>query len=253
MSVPITLMTRKRGATESASPMLAQLKGKRLGVLQEPEEGEKLSVGLMKELTGNDEVTARPLFMDPITFKPQIKFAIPCNNLPEVPARDKGTWRRLRVINHEMEFVDKPNPKIKTQRKIDRSLKDKLESLAPQFIGFLIDRYINVYLKTGMPTATSVDFATNAYSQDNNCIKQFCENRIEVTGKTTDRISLRSVWEEFKNYHKEEHDGNKRPIQKEVYGYFATTYGAATKGRGGMSYSGIIFAGDDDVDNEGDL
>lgn len=253
MSVPVTLMTRKRGATESASPMMAQLKGKRLGVLQEPEEGEKLSVGLMKELTGNDEVTARPLFMDPITFKPQIKFAIPCNNLPEVPARDKGTWRRLRVINHEMEFVDKPNPKIKTQKKIDRSLKDKLEGFAPQFMAFLIDRYINVYLKNGMPSAPSVDYATNMYNQENNCIKQFCENKFEVTGKKTDRISIRTVWDEFKSYHKEEHEGTKRPLQKELYAFLTSEYGAPTGGRGGKSYSGIIFAGDDEIDENVDL
>lgn len=248
MSVPVTLLTRKRGATESASPMLAQLKGKRLGVLQEPEEGEKLSVGLMKELTGNDEITARPLFNDPITFKPQIKFTIPCNNLPEVPARDKGTWRRLRVIDHKMEFVDKPDPKILTQKKIDRNLKDKLESLAPQFMAFLIHRYINVYKKEGINVPNSVTFATNMYNQDNNCLKQFCESKLEVTGKKTDRISQKNLWEDFKQYHKEEHENNKRPPQKELYSYLDTVYGKATSGKSGKCYSGIIFSGEDEVD-----
>jgi phage/plasmid-associated DNA primase len=253
MSVPVTLLTRKRGATESASPMLAQLKGKRLGVLQEPEEGEKLSVGLMKELTGNDEITARPLFSDPVTFKPQIKFTIPCNNLPEVPARDKGTWRRLRVIDHTMEFVDKPDPKIPTQKKIDRSLKDRLESFAPQFMSFLIDRYMTVYKKTGLKVPDSVSFATNMYNQDNNCLKQFCESRLEVTGKKTDRISKKTLWEEFKLYHKEEHDGNKRPPQKELYSYLETAYGKATSGKGGVCHTGIVFSGEDEVDESVDL
>lgn len=253
MSVPVTLLTRKRGATESASPMLAQLKGKRLGVLQEPEEGEKLSVGLMKELTGNDEITARPLFSEPITFKPQIKFTIPCNNLPDVPARDKVTWRRLRVIDHVIEFVDKPDPKNSNQKKIDRSLKDKLEFLAPQFLSFLIDRYINKYKKEGMSVPNSVSFATNMYNQDNNCLKQFCENKLETTGKKTDKISQRTLWDEFKQYHKDEHEKSKRPHQKELYAYLDTTYGKAINGRGGKCYSGIVFAGDDDIDESVDI
>lgn len=253
MSVPVTLLTRKRAGSENATPMLAQLKGKRLGVLQEPEEGEKLHVGLMKELTGNDEITARPMFESPITFKPQIKFAIPCNNLPEVPARDKGTWRRLRVIDHQMEFVDKPDPKQKHQRKIDRTLKERLEDMAPQFLSFLINRYLNVYMKEGLKVPASVTFATNMYNQDNNCIKQFCDTKLETTGKKTDRISQRTLWEEFKQYFKEEHDGNKRPIQREVYSYLTKTYGPATAGKGGKSYSGIIFSGDDEEDENIDM
>lgn len=253
MSVPVTLLTRKRAATESASPMLAQLKGKRLGVLQEPEEGEKLSVGLMKELTGNDEITARPLFNEPVTFKPQIKFAIPCNNLPEVPARDKGTWRRLRVIDHQMEFIDKPDPKQPNQKKIDRSLKDRLESFAPQFIAFLINRYINVYQKEGLTVPSSVTFATNMYNQDNNCIKQFCDSKLEVTGKKTDRISQSTLWNEFKTYFKEEHENGKRPVQRELYSYLAKAFGPATSGRGGKCYSGIVFSGDDEENENIDL
>lgn len=253
MSVPITLLTRKRAGSENATPMLAQLKGKRLGVLQEPEEGEKLHVGLMKELTGNDEISARPMFESPITFKPQIKFAIPCNNLPEVPARDKGTWRRLRVIDHKMEFVDKPDPKHPNQKKIDRTLKEKLESIAGQFMSFLIDRYLNVYIKSGLKPPDSVIFATNVYNQDNNCIKQFCENKLEATGKKTDRINQKTLWDEFKQYFKEEQEGNKRPVQREFYNYLTRTYGAPTFGKGGKSFSGIIFSGDDEENENVDL
>ncbi|ADO67528.1 putative VV D5-type primase/helicase [Cafeteria roenbergensis virus] len=253
MSVPVTLLTRKRAGSENATPMLAQLKGKRLGVLQEPEEGEKLHVGLMKELTGNDEITARPMFESPITFKPQIKFAIPCNNLPEVPARDKGTWRRLRVIDHLMEFVDKPNQKYPNQKQIDRTLKEKLEGMAGQFMSFLIDRYINVYVKKGMKVPNSVTFSTNVYNQDNNCIKQFCESKFEVTGKKTDTISQKTIWEEFKQYFKEEQEGNKRPIQREFYSYLDKTYGQAISGKGGKKYCGIIFSGDDEENEDVDL
>lgn len=251
MSVPITLLTRKRAGSENASPLLAQIKGKRLGVLQEPEEGEKLHVGLMKELTGNDEITARPLFESSITFRPQIKFAIPCNNLPEVPARDKGTWRRIRVIDHKMEFVDHPDPKQPNQRKKDNTLKLNLENYAGQFLSFLIDRYLNVYMKYDeIPVPDSVKFSTNLYNQDNNCIKQFCETKLETTGKKTDHITSKILWDEFKQYFKEEHGENKRPMQRELYNYLTKSYGPPTTGKGGQRYNGIIFSGDDEENQE---
>lgn len=249
MSVPVTLMTRKRGGAEQASPVLAQLKGKRLGVLQEPEEGEKLSVGLMKELTGNDEVQARKLHQDPMSFKPQIKFAIPCNILPEVPARDKGTWRRLRVIDHPSEFVS--NPKQSNQKKKDASLKYTLPDLAPQFMSFLVHRYLTIYLKDGLKECDSVNYATKLYSQDNNCIEQFIETKIEKTGKKSDKITFTTLWSEFKNYLKEEHENLKRPAQREVQKIFDKEFGKIkNQGKGGKFYSGIIFIQEDDLDDE---
>jgi P4 family phage/plasmid primase-like protien len=250
MSVPITLLTRKRAGAEQASPVLAQLKGKRLGVLQEPEEGEELSVGLMKELTGNDEIQARKLHQDPITFKPQIKFAIPCNNLPKVPARDKGTWRRLRVIDHPSEFVESPDSKQKHQKKRDDSLKYMLPDLAPQFMSFLIHRYLNVYQKTGLKICESVNYATNMYNQDNNCIKQFVDSKLEITKNKSDKLTHDKIWEEFKAFFKSEFEsvGNKRPTSKELMNYCIQVLGQMN----GKFYTGVILAntnGDaDDVD-----
>lgn len=246
MSVPITLLTRKRGGTENASPMLAQIKGKRLGVLQEPEEGEKLHVGLMKELTGNDEISARPMYEDPITFKPQIKFAIPCNNLPEVPARDKGTWRRLRVIDHVMEFVKHPDKKNKFQKKIDYTLKEKLEGFATQLMSFLIDRYLNVYCKEGLDVPDSVTYATNMYNQENNCIKQFVDNKIQITGNKTDKISCSTLWHEFKNYMKEDHESIKRPTRKELESFCSKELGKIVKG----GFMGVVFSVEDEIDDK---
>jgi len=251
MSVPITLMTRKRGGAEQASPVLAQLKGKRLGVLQEPEEGERLSVGLMKELTGNDEVQARKLHQDPISFKPQIKFAIPCNNLPEVPARDKGTWRRLRVIDHPSEFVS--NPKLENQKKKDASLKYELPDMAAQFMSFLIHRYLTVYLKDGLIDCDSVNYATKIYSQDNNCIEQFIELKLQKTGDKKDKITLTTLWSEFKTYLKDEHENTKRPAQREVITILNREFGKIkSQGKGGRYYTGVVFIQEDDMDDEAD-
>ena len=48
-TVPITLVTNKRQTIGGASPEIAQLKGKRYAVMQEPSENMQLNEGIMKE------------------------------------------------------------------------------------------------------------------------------------------------------------------------------------------------------------
>ncbi|KAI9334201.1 hypothetical protein DFJ73DRAFT_764177 [Zopfochytrium polystomum] len=50
----VTLMTRKRGDPNQASPELVKYRTKRFVFLSEPEDGEKLNIGLLKELTGEN-------------------------------------------------------------------------------------------------------------------------------------------------------------------------------------------------------
>ena len=58
-------MTRKRGSSGQASPELARIKGRRIGVCQEPDNGETLNCGHLKELTGNDTIMVRQLYEKP--------------------------------------------------------------------------------------------------------------------------------------------------------------------------------------------
>jgi P4 family phage/plasmid primase-like protien len=142
--VPISLLTRKRGSSSSATPELADKYGKRLVVVQEPEHNDTVYVGQMKEYTGKDTIQARPLYGDPFYYKPQFTMVLTCNNLPYIPATDNGTWRRLRVVPFESEFVDE-NPTGERQFAKDEELAEEFPEWRQPLMWLIITKYYPIY------------------------------------------------------------------------------------------------------------
>lgn len=104
----VGVLTQKRGAANGPSPELHKTKGTRFVTLHEPDTDSTLNVGLMKGMTGGDEITARGLNKDPISFKPQFKMVICCNDKPKLPPNDGGVWRRIALVEFVSKFVDAP-------------------------------------------------------------------------------------------------------------------------------------------------
>lgn len=212
----ISMITRKRGNSSQASPELAILKGARCGCFQETDDGEKINVGMMKEITGNDTIYARPLYCEPIEFKPQIKFYLACNQLPAVPSTDGGTWRRLRVIGFNSKFVE--SPEKQNEFLIDNSLKEKMENWGPIFGSYLIHLYVNEYKKlTGpIPTPDAVKYSTDSYKMENDHFTEFFNVRIVITNCKDDIISIKTMYDKFKEWFKFSHEGCPVPAQNEL-------------------------------------
>lgn len=245
---PITIFTRKRSSSGQATPELAQIKGKRVGICQEPEGGEKLHVGLMKELTGNDQFYARPLFKDPIMIKPQIKFVLTCNNKPEVGARDRGTWRRIRVVHFGVEFVE--NPTKPHQAKIDRNLKNCLADWAPQFMGLLIHTYINTYKKKGLKEPKEIRDETKDYEKESDHFSEFFDERLEKVEDNSMTLTRATIWKDFKQWFNDEHKQHKLPLRKEFEEYIKSILGPFVKSK----WFGVAFKREDSSsDDDGEL
>jgi P4 family phage/plasmid primase-like protien len=219
ITCPITILTGKRGQSSQASPELARLKGVRIGVFQEPNSGDTLNVGTLKELTGNDKFMARKLHQDPIEIKPQVKFFMACNDKPEDLPDDGGTWRRIRVIDFISKFVEKhdldknkPNMYL-----IDNKLKHNLPDWGPIFAGYLIHIYKNDYCNKKLYEPADVLASTNDYRMDNNHFIEYFNFRIIETQDDTDIIGKKTIWTDFKTWFKEFKDGNKQPKAKKLY------------------------------------
>jgi|GEM_PF-2332646 len=94
---------------------IAQLFGKRMAVASEIGEGSRWNDALMKDLTGDDEITAHKMRCDPFTFRPSHTLWVFGNVRPSFTARDKAWTRRLKPIRFEKVHADEnaSHPEVK--------------------------------------------------------------------------------------------------------------------------------------------
>lgn len=202
ITLPISLLTHKRCSSNQATPEIAATKGKRFCILQEPENNDTINVGMMKEYTGGDKIMARALFKEPVEFKPQFKMILTCNKLPDVPSSDKGTWRRIKVVEFNSVFTDNPNSNKKNEFKKDKNLTKKFETWAPYFLSILL-HYFEKYKKEGLVEPEEVIAPTKKYCQRSDPFSDFCEEQLIHTDNKKDIIKIDDLYKYFIEWFKE--------------------------------------------------
>ena len=86
------------GCRRNVKPELAEVKGMRLLIASELDEGQRLSTGIVKQLCSTDLIEGEKKYKDPFKFRPTHTLVLYTNHLPKVGATDAGIWRRLIVI-----------------------------------------------------------------------------------------------------------------------------------------------------------
>lgn len=200
VACPITIVTRKRNASNQASPELARLKSKRCAIFQETDENEQFNVGILKELTGADKFMVRPMYREPFEVKFQVKWFLCCNKLPTVNAQDEGTWRRLKVIEYLSRFLPNPNPNKANEFPIDTSLKRELNTWAPYFASYLIHLHVSEYKKLpkGIPEPPEVQSSSNTYRNESDTVNKFITEYIEIVPESNVIHLNGSIWDQYR-------------------------------------------------------
>jgi len=236
-TVPITLVTEKRGLIGGTSDEVLKLKGVRYAVMQEPSKNVKLNEGIMKELTGGDPIQARGLYSESEIFQPQFNLVVCTNNLFDVDSNDDGTWRRIKKVDFMSKFIDEgedyndDTPYIFPK---DKTLKDKLPTFAPIFASMLVKR---AFETDGIVVdCQTIINASNKYRKGQDHIAAFVSERIIKTGVKTDKIGKNGINSEFKLWFQQEQGNRKVPKGQELYDYMDKKFGAHTsKGWIGVS------------------
>jgi P4 family phage/plasmid primase-like protien len=236
--LPIALLTQKRAASNAAQSELERTKGRRFAVMQEPSENERLNIGLMKELSGQDRILVRTLFKEPYEFKPQFKMILTCNELPEVPSDDGGTWRRIKVCNFSSRFCE--NPVVnKNEFHMDLELTDKFDKWKEVFISMMIERHKHIN-PSSIIEPSEVRIATESYKQNNDIIGQFINEKIIIDEEIREpRVTITKLYNDFRIWCSSNViKGKKCPDRNQLKAYFEKLLGVPydNKGWRGISY-----------------
>lgn len=230
-TMPHTVLTRKSQNASNATPEMADKRGVRFVVLNEPDNNDEINVGKMKELAGNDKILARALHSDPFYFKPQFKMILVCNKLPYINSDDGGTWRRVRVTPWDSRFLD-PDEEITNPEKEfykDFELDAKMERWTPAFMWLLINKYYRQYKEEGMIEPYKVKEFSDKYRKESDYFFEFLSANFEATYSKKDRILYKVFAEEFRAWFAEMYSGRKLPVKKDIIEYYTSNDFRITK------------------------
>jgi len=232
-TVPVTLVTRERLNIGTASPEVAALAGVRLAVMQETSKTDKINEGPMKDLTGGDPITARALYKEPITFRPQFKLVLCTNNLPEIESQDDGTWRRVKVVDFESKFHRRPyedenhfpKDRYPYQYPIETKLPKKFDKWAPILMSMLIDRVVQT--QGEVIDCERVVASSDKYREGQDYLLEFIKDNIEPCEGS--RIQKTALLPKFRFWFKANH-GRGAPKSQELWDFMEKRYGQYKKG-----------------------
>jgi phage/plasmid-associated DNA primase len=204
-NLPNDILTKRIDKPGCPNPDIYKARGKRFLNTTEPEENEPILEGTTKQLTGGDVLTARGLFKEPISYKPQFLLVLQCNIVPQLTTLTNGSVRRIRLVPFPFQFVQ--DPKLQNERKGDANVKNvkcRSKEWRDEFILMLLEQYQRVKNLTNIPIPLLVKETTEQYIQENNYVGSwFKENYIKINDLDENGnsyyIRSKSLYEDFRN------------------------------------------------------
>ena len=251
-------------SSSSARPELARARGRRIATINEITQEDTLNIGVIKELSGNDEFFARNLFEKGADIKPQFTMFIQCNKPPRVPSSDAATWNRLRILPYESKFVLLKDggqvPETEKEQyeqkvfKADIGFEYKLMNLRQAFLWLLFERYKVYKLKGGLADIKEVQTATQEYRTNNDVFSQFASEKIRKASNSDCRLTVSDAYVAFKAWYKNNYESyakqviSKVDFVKEVSKHICPV--TATKNGKTQYWDGYTLAQEDDAFEE---
>lgn len=169
-NAPLTLFQRNINATNSDDLMMTV--HKRFLVSSEVMVAAKINEQRLKTMTGGDQITARLLYKNNITFQPTAKPWIFVNHRPRVDDDSHGFWRRVRMIPFNRKFVEGVDA--------DLNLPAELTKEYPGILNWLIRGCLDWQREGLSPTPSKVKAATEDYQAENDALADFIADECVV-------------------------------------------------------------------------
>lgn len=182
-----SLTGRNRRGGGDATPDLMPMIGARFVRTSEPDEGQRLQEGLIKELTGGEPILIRALNENFVKVYPIFKLTISGNHKPEIHGGDDGIWRRVLLVPFDVQIPpDERDPDLKVKLLEERS----------GILNWLVQGLLD-YLRGGLRVPEAVSAATTEYREDSDPVGTFLVECCTVTGDAEDTITAKELTRAF--------------------------------------------------------
>ena len=156
------LMAKRAGGVPND---VARLKGARFVAASETEEGRRLAESLVKDLTGQDTISARFMRAEWFDFKPTHKLWLSTNHKPEIRGTDPAIWRRIRLVPWSVAIPPAEQ---------DRRLAEKLRGELPGILAWIVRGCLE-WRREGLKAPDDVRHATAAYRTEMDVLGAFLQ------------------------------------------------------------------------------
>lgn len=179
------------GCRRNIKPEMAEVKGKRLLIAAEMQEGARLNDSTVKQLCSTDDIFAEKKYKDPFSFKPCHTLVLYTNHLPRVSASDDGIWRRLIVIPFNAKITGKSDIKNYSEYLYDNA--------GEAILSWVIEGSRKVIeLNYQIPVPACVQEAINEYHSQNDWFGHFLADKCEVDDSYKESSS--ALYQVYRNY-----------------------------------------------------
>lgn len=235
-------MLLDQGRSRSAagpSPDIMALKGLRMAVASETDEGRRFSIARVQWLSGGDTLVGRaPFAQQEISFTPTHTLFLLTNNKPHTSSYAFAIWERMILIPFKISFVNR-TPRAENERPADLYLQEELAKEASGILAWLVRGFIQ-WSERGLDPPPCVLDATAEYKREEDILEDFieehCYRNPEAKSGASDLYDTFNEWF-LKNV-------SKKGMSQKKFGRLLQAAGFEKVKSGTFSYLGIgLLAG----------
>ena len=204
---------------------IARMHGARLVIASEVPQNAQFDEVLIKQLTGNDTLTARHLYQGYFEFSPTFALWLAGNHKPKIQGTDYAIWRRIKLIPFTRTFIGNEQ---------DHQLEQRLTAELPGILNWALGGCV-LWSEEGLVEPESISEATKEYRSDEDILGIYIAESCDCDPNF--KINAKPLYDDYKKWAKE---AGERVMTSTMFGKQMVERGfQKIKTSGLMVYSGI--------------